>query len=50
VLEEADIKVTHRHYDDLIHGFIGMLDNPELRQARDAITEIGQDLQDSFDE
>nr|WP_231188374.1 alpha/beta hydrolase [Haladaptatus sp. DYF46] len=49
-LEGADIRVTHRHYDDLIHGFIGMLDDPELPQARDAIAEIGRDLQDSFSE
>ncbi|WP_266082148.1 alpha/beta hydrolase [Haladaptatus caseinilyticus] len=47
-LEESDIEVIHRHYDDLIHGFIGMLDDPELRQARDAIAEIGRDLQGSF--
>jgi acetyl esterase len=49
-LEEADIRVAHRHYDDLTHGFIGMLDNPRLDQARDAIADIGQDLQNSFEE
>lgn len=48
-LSEAGVSVTHRDYDDLNHGFIGMLDEPELQQARDAIDDIGRDLRISFD-
>ncbi|WP_458207544.1 alpha/beta hydrolase [Haladaptatus sp. NG-SE-30] len=47
-LLDADVRVEHRDYDDSIHGFIGLLDDPELRQARAAITAIGDDLQESF--
>lgn len=47
-LDEATVDVTHRHHDDLVHGFLGMLDDPELRQAREAIAEIASDLQQSF--
>ncbi|GAA0245313.1 alpha/beta hydrolase [Haladaptatus pallidirubidus] len=47
-LSAADVLVTHRHYDDMIHGFIGYLDDPKLARAREAIADIGRDLQTSF--
>lgn len=47
-LADADVPVAHRHYDDMIHGFLGMLEDPQLEQARDAVAAIGRDLRDSF--
>lgn len=48
-LADAGVRVDHRQYGDLVHGFIGMLDEPALPQARDAIAAIGRDLCAAFD-
>jgi acetyl esterase len=47
-LKEAGVKVQHRNYDDMIHGFVGMLVEPELTRAREAIAEIADDLKEAF--
>ncbi len=47
-LNEAGVNVTSRTYEDMIHGFMSMLVEPDLDHARDAIAEIGADLQTAF--
>jgi len=47
-LEDAGVSVTSRTYEDMIHGFMSMLVEPDLDQARDAIAEVGVDLQTAF--
>lgn len=49
-LEAANVRVSHRHHEDMIHGFVGMLDDPELGRARDAIAGVGADLRKAFDQ
>ncbi len=48
-LEEDGTPVDHHHYDGAIHGFFGMLIEPELPQARNALAAVADDLQRSFD-
>lgn len=48
-LEEAGVAVTHRHYDRMIHGFVEMLVEPDLEQARDALGALADDFHASFD-
>lgn len=45
-LADADVPVETHYFEDMIHGFIGMLDEPEWDRTREAIADIGQDLQD----
>jgi acetyl esterase len=45
-LEDAGVPVTHRRYDEMIHGFASMLVEPDLDQARETIADIGGDLQE----
>jgi acetyl esterase len=40
-LSDAGVPTRHARYDDMIHGFLTMLADPELDRARDAIDEIG---------
>ncbi|WP_254533571.1 alpha/beta hydrolase [Natrinema gelatinilyticum] len=40
-LSEAGVPTQHVQYDDMIHGFLTMLDDPELDRAHEAIEEIG---------
>jgi acetyl esterase len=40
-LSGAGVATTHVEYDDMIHGFLTMLADPELDRARDAIERIG---------
>ncbi|WP_254545559.1 alpha/beta hydrolase [Halomarina pelagica] len=47
-LEDAGVRVTYREYDDVIHGFLGMLDDPALERAREVIDAVARDLRDSF--
>jgi len=49
-LRDAGVDVTSRTYDDMIHGFMSMLVEPDLDQARDAIAEVGSDLQEALDD
>ena len=46
-LEDAGVPVTHRQYDEMIHGFASMLVEPDLDQAREAIADIGRDLREA---
>lgn len=40
-LSEAGVRTRHTQYEDMIHGFLTMLSDPELDRAREAIDEIG---------
>ncbi|MFA9517722.1 alpha/beta hydrolase [Halopenitus sp. H-Gu1] len=40
-LESAGVEVEHRHYEDMIHGFVPFLAEPELDAAREEIEAIG---------
>lgn len=44
-LADAGVEVRHRHYEDVIHGFFGMLQEPEWERAREAVADVGEDLQ-----
>jgi len=43
-LGAAGVPTTHRSYDDVIHGFLTMLDDPDLDRAREAIDDVVADL------
>ena len=45
-LDEAGIPVTRFRYDDMIHGFLTMLDDPEWDRAREAIDDLAGELRD----
>lgn len=40
-LSDAGVPTHHTRYEDMIHGFLTMLDDPDLNRAREAIDEIG---------
>ena len=40
-LSDAGVPTEHLQYDDMIHGFLTMLTDPELDRAHEAIEEIG---------
>jgi acetyl esterase len=45
-LEEAEVQVEHRNYDDVIHGFFSMLAPPaELERAHEAVGHVCDQLQ-----
>ncbi|MFB6296440.1 MAG: alpha/beta hydrolase [Halobacteriales archaeon] len=48
-LDAAGVAVEHHHYDGAIHGFFGMLVEPEIPQARDAVETTAADLRASFE-
>lgn len=48
-LEEAGVPVTRFEYDDMIHGFLTMLDDPEWERAREAIDDLAGELQATFE-
>lgn len=48
-LEDAGVEVTHHEYDDVIHAFLGMLDEPEWERAREAVDDVGAFLHGQFD-
>jgi len=48
-LEEAGVSVTHRQYEEMIHGFATMLVEPEWAQARDVVGKVASDLRSSFE-
>ncbi|MFC6964268.1 alpha/beta hydrolase [Halocatena marina] len=43
-LSDAGVPTHHTHYEDMIHGFLTMLVDPELDRAREAINEIGDSV------
>jgi len=50
-LEEAGVSVTHRHYDDMIHGFFSMLAEPaNLKRGHEAHEDVAKDLRAFFAE
>lgn len=48
-LADSGVDVTHREYDDVIHAFFGMLDEPEWERAREAVDDVGAYLRDRFE-
>ena len=48
-MESDGVDVTRRHYDDMIHAFLGMLDEPEWARARQAVGAIGDDVRAHLD-
>jgi acetyl esterase len=47
-LRAADVPTRHLAYDDMIHGFLTMLADPEIDRARDAIAEIGAEVRSQW--
>jgi acetyl esterase len=47
-LESAGVPVEYREYETMIHGFFGMIDDPDLDAAHDAIEWSGERLRASF--
>jgi len=45
-LSGAGVPTTHVEYDDMIHGFLTMLADPEIDRARDAIERIGDEVRE----
>jgi acetyl esterase len=43
-LSDAGVPTHHARYDDMIHGFLTMLADPELDRSREAIAEMGDRL------
>ncbi|RQG92909.1 alpha/beta hydrolase [Natrarchaeobius halalkaliphilus] len=49
-LQDAGVPVTLRNYDDLIHGFVGMLSEPmEIERAHDAVDDVVDDLRTALE-
>lgn len=47
-LADAGVDVTHHEYDDVIHAFFGMLDEPDWERAREAVDDVGAFLHERF--
>jgi len=47
-LAGAGADVEHHHYGDVIHGFIGMLQEPEWERSREAVADLGADVRAHF--
>ena len=48
-LEADGVEVTHRHYDDVIHGFLSMLAEPaRLERGHEAVADVSADLRDAL--
>lgn len=48
-LTAAGVSVDHLEYEDMIHGFLTMLADPELDRAHEGIAEIAAALRKQFD-
>jgi acetyl esterase len=48
-LSDAGVPVTHHAYDDVVHGFFGMLANPSLDRAHEAMADVTADLRAAFE-
>jgi acetyl esterase len=50
VLRDAGVDVTHRNYDDVIHGFFSMLAPPvSIERAHEAVDAVADDLCATFE-
>jgi acetyl esterase len=47
-LADAGVAVTHREYGDVVHGFFGMLAEPSLDRAHEAVADVTGDLRAAF--
>jgi acetyl esterase len=47
-LADAGVPVTHHNYADAIHGFFGMLANPSVDRAHEAMADVTSDLRAAF--
>ena len=51
VLRDAGVDVTHRNYDDVIHGFFSMLAPPvSIERAHEAVDAVAADLCATFED
>ena len=48
-LADAGVPVTHRNYDDVAHGFFGLLVGPRLDRAHEALADVTAELRAAFD-
>ena len=48
-LAEAGVDVSHVEYEDMIHGFLTMLADPEWERAHEAIADLGEELDRAFE-
>lgn len=49
-LVDAGVRVSHHHYDDLIHGFFGMVTDPvDLERAHEAHADVVADLRSALE-
>jgi acetyl esterase len=49
-LVDADVPVTHLHYDDVPHGFLPLLAEPSIERAWEAIDQIGDELRNDHEQ
>lgn len=47
-LSDAGVPTRHVEYEDMIHGFLTMLADPEIDRAREGIEEIGAAIKDGL--
>jgi acetyl esterase len=49
-LADEGVSVRVRNYEDMVHGFVGMLSETEdVDRAHEAVADLGSDLHDAFD-
>ena len=49
-LEDADVEVTHHHYDDVIHAFVQMATKPfGFERSGEAFDDAAADLRDALE-
>lgn len=48
-LDDAGVEVTHRHYEDLIHGVVNMVVDPiDVPSGHEVLADIGADLHEAL--
>lgn len=47
-LADAGVPVTHSEYEDMIHGFLTMLGDPEFDRAHEGVSEVAVGLREQF--
>lgn len=48
-LSDAGVAATGRNYDDVAHGFVGLLVKPRLDRAHEALSDVAGDLRAAFE-